>query len=256
VGDRVELVQRDEQYIIVDVLPRKNFIARYDHHKGKYQGFAANVDVMFVVTSANREFSPNRIRRFLALCGNQDVKKMIVLTKVDLAKNTVKDFIQTIEKQFAGVGYVAINALCPEQVQLLLKHVKRGQSMLLLGSSGVGKSTIINTLCGMNLAVNEVKGGKHFNKGRHTTSSRNMYYTPCGRRIIDVPGVRIVGVESEVAKSSEIFDKIMDIATGCKFRNCAHETEPGCAVKGAIDGGKLSAEELEWYKSTINQSDR
>ncbi|MCL2846448.1 MAG: ribosome small subunit-dependent GTPase A [Firmicutes bacterium] len=255
VGDVVEMDKRADQHIILGIQTRKNYIARYDHFRERYQGFAANVDVIFVVTSANREFSPNRVRRFLALSGDQNVRKIIVLTKIDMATE-LPEIVKTIQTQFAGIEHIAINALDRAQVDKLKKLVKKGQSMLLLGSSGVGKSTIINTLAGTNIKTNEVKDERHFNKGKHTTSSRNMYYTPCGRKIIDVPGVRIVGIEREVAQSSELFDTIMDLAVGCKFRNCAHKTEDGCAVKAAIENGDIEPEELQWYFDTLDASER
>jgi len=256
VGDAVMLEQHNDAWLIVDVEQRKNFIARYDHFKERYQGFAANVDMLFVVTSANREFSPARIRRFLALCGDQDIAKVIVLTKIDLAGDNLHRYVSELKSNFPTVKHIAINALDRAQVKKLIKFIPADGTMLLLGTSGVGKSTIINTLCGTNLKTGEVKDEKHFNKGKHITSSRNMYQTKCGRRVIDVPGVRIVGVEQSVAESSELFDKIAELATRCKFSNCKHQTEGVCAVKSAIQSGKLSKEELDWYFATTQNKDR
>jgi len=177
VNDNVLLEKREDKYFVMEVLPRRNLIARYDFYKERHQGFAANIDTVFVVTSATKEFSMNRIRRFLALCG--DVRKVVVVTKVDIGS----------APKIPGVEQVNINALNPNDVTKL----KWKGTALMMGSSGVGKSTILNTLCGLNLKTREVSG----DKGKHTTSARTMYFLDDGRRIIDTPGVRIVGVEGE-----------------------------------------------------------
>jgi len=142
------------------------------------------------VTSANKEFSINRVKRFLALCEGQDLRKVVIVTKVDLAREVPKINI-------AGVEQINMNALDMKDVGKL----KWNGTALLMGSSGVGKSTILNTLCGLNLKTREVQGDRLANKGRHTTSARTMYFLEDGRRIIDTPGVRIVGVEGETVQT-------------------------------------------------------
>jgi len=253
VGDKVQLQHRDSQYLITSIQPRKNYLARYDHDRERYQGFASNLDTIFVVTGANKEFSPTRIRRFLLLSGGQDIRKVIVLTKVDLlSKKELAEFTKTLEKEFPMVEHVCINALDKVAVESLLGFVRKKGSMILLGSSGVGKSTITNTLCGLELKTSEtLKGGRFADKGKHTTSSRNMYYTKSGHKIIDVPGIKIVGVEHSTVLESEIFEKIRELAKQCKFTNCRHDTEPSCAVKLAIESGELDEIEFENYLEII-----
>jgi len=190
VNDNVVLEKREDKYFVKGILERRNLIARYDFYKERHQGFAANIDAVFIVTSANREFSINRVKRFLALCDGQDVRKVVVVTKIDLEGNVPKINIE-------GVEQININSLDPKDVGRL---EWRGTA-LLMGSSGVGKSTILNTLCGLNLKTREVQGDRLANKGRHTTSARTMYFLKDGRRIIDTPGVRIVGVEGENSSS-------------------------------------------------------
>lgn len=190
VNDSVHLEKREDKYFVQEILPRRNLIARYDFYKDRYQGFAANVDVVFIVTSANREFSLNRIKRFLALCDGQDVRKVVVVTKTDLAAQIPKIGIE-------GVEQIDMNALDERDVKKLFWK----GTALLMGSSGVGKSTILNTLCGLNLKTREVQGDRLANKGKHTTSARTMYFLADGRKIIDTPGVRIVGVEGDSAES-------------------------------------------------------
>lgn len=190
VNDSVHLEKRGDKYFVQEILPRRNLIARYDFYKDRYQGFAANVDVVLIVTSANREFSLNRIKRFLALCDGQDVRKVVVVTKTDLATQIPKIGIE-------GVEQIDMNALDERDVKKLFWK----GTALLMGSSGVGKSTILNTLCGLNLKTREVQGDRLANKGKHTTSARTMYFLADGRKIIDTPGVRIVGVEGDSAES-------------------------------------------------------
>jgi ribosome biogenesis GTPase len=190
VNDSVILEKREDKYFVKEILPRKNLIARYDFYKERHQGFAANIDTVFVVTSANREFSLNRVKRFLALCDGQDVRKVVVVTKVDLTKDVPKVNLPDVEQ-------ININSLDVKDVGKL----KWNGTALMMGSSGVGKSTILNTLCGLKLKTREVQGDRLANKGRHTTSARTMYFLEDGRRIIDTPGVRIVGIKGEVAET-------------------------------------------------------
>jgi ribosome biogenesis GTPase len=190
VNDFVAMEKREDKYFVMEILPRKNLIARYDFYKDKHQGFAANLDVVFIVTSANREFSINRVKRFLALCEGQDVRKVVIVTKVDLTKQVPKIDVE-------GVEQININALEERDV----KKITWKGTALMMGSSGVGKSTILNTLLGLRLKTREVQGERLANKGRHTTSARTMYFLPDGRRIIDTPGVRIVGVEGATGET-------------------------------------------------------
>jgi len=202
VGDFVGVEKREDRWIILRVMPRKNIIRRYDVERDRYQPFASNVGTVFVVTSANLEFSLSRLGRFLALLGGEDVRIVIVVTKIDLHEGE-DDYVAMVKAMLAkgsedfdysNVKAVSINALKKAEVKKLLKYVDEGASALLLGSSGVGKSTIINTLLNLDLKTNEDKGMRHSNKGRHTTSSRTLYYLPCGKKIIDVPGIKVVGV--------------------------------------------------------------
>lgn len=254
VGDIVVLEKKDDQFLIQSIKPRKNFISRYDHHKDRVQGFAANLGTIFIVTSANKEFSTNRIRRFLALAGDQKVRQVIVLTKVDLITGEELDFYKKVlKKEFTGIDVVCINSLKPTEVKKLLKFVGEGESVILLGTSGVGKTTIINTLLGKNLKTNEVKGERHGHKGKHTTSSRNMYSMPCGRKIIDVPGIKIVGTTKEDVENSPIFRRIVELSRQCKYTNCKHITEDNCAVKFSIEDGDLEEWELNAFREIAGE---
>ena len=196
VNDVVEIEQREDKYFILDVAPRKNFIARFDADTQKHQYFAANIDTAFIVTSANLEFSPARIRRFMSLIEGKRIKCVIVLTKMDT--NHPAAYVARMQAGQLGVDCVAINALDPNDVGKLLTYWKPGESAMLMGSSGVGKSTIINTLGNLSIETREAQGDRRLNQGRHTTSARTMYYLQCGRKIIDNPGVKLVASQENV----------------------------------------------------------
>jgi len=191
VGDRVTLEQREDKYFILDIKSRRSVLQRFDETKQRYQHIASNVDVVFIVTSANREFSAMRIKKFLALCEDQPVRKVVVVTKTDQNKKSCHLSSVICHLPTDGVAY--INALDKNDVRKLFDFWNSGETALLMGTSGVGKSTIINTLCGLNLKTCEIQGARRLNQGRHTTSARTMYFLECGRKIIDNPGVRIVG---------------------------------------------------------------
>ena len=204
VNDVVILQQREDKFFIQSIEERKNYVARYDAYKDRFQGFAANIDTAFIVTSANREFSENRIKRFLTMLDvdGQEIRKMIVLTKIDLTDNTAEYLARFEELRRAvacgdqsSIEILPTNALHKPDVRKLLKYFKN--TALLMGGSGVGKSTILNTLLNLDLKTREVLADRLGNKGKHTTSARTMYYLDDGRKIIDTPGVKIVGIEGE-----------------------------------------------------------
>ena len=199
VGDIALIEKEYDQYLLKNIEERKTIIGRYDHDRNRFQVFAANVDVAFIVTSANKEFNINRVKRFLNLISEQDIRPVVVLTKKDLADD-LSPFISQIEELEEDVDILPINAMLPEDVMKLLNFVKRGQTMLLLGASGVGKSTITNTLTGLNIRTQETQGEKHGNRGKHTTSARNLYQIPKsnGKKIIDSPGISIIATENDI----------------------------------------------------------
>ena len=191
VGDWVEVLQIEDQFFVQDYEERKNFLGRYDPYKNRVQGLAANVDWMIVVTSANREFSVNRIKRFFTLAGEQQINTAIILTKVDLCKDVSK-FTKILGTEFPDVPVIKMNALTSKEVHKIYDLVEEGESVLLVGSSGVGKTTIINTMTGLQLRTLPTKTGKFQDHGKHTTSARTLYPTPNGRKVIDIPGIKIV----------------------------------------------------------------
>lgn len=188
VNDKVVIEQREDKFFILEIKPRKNILSRYDETKDRHQYFAANIDIVFIVTSANREFSIDRIKRFIALAETQSIKSIVILTKTDQSDRTYYQNILESEK----IEYIGINATNKTDVEKLFAFWKSGETAILIGSSGVGKSTLINSLTGLDLRTQEIQSARRLNQGRHTTSARTLYFLPCGRKIIDNPGIKIV----------------------------------------------------------------
>jgi ribosome biogenesis GTPase len=255
VNDTVFLTKSEDRLIITNLAKRRNAISRYDACKEREQGLAANIDLACIVTSANLEFSPNRIRRFLTLLGGQDIKALIVLSKKDLAKN-INGYIKRLTTEFPDVNYLAVNSLQLTDVIKIFDFLPQSGTALLMGSSGVGKSTIINTLTNSTIKTREVSDKRFANRGKHTTSARTVYTLPDGRRLIDIPGVRIVGVQKSTADASEVFAQIVELSARCKYTNCQHKTEDGCAVLDAVNSGRLTHEALERYQEIAEDRQR
>ncbi|MCL2587229.1 MAG: GTPase RsgA [Firmicutes bacterium] len=196
VGDFVDVQKIQDQYFIQSIEERKNFIGRYDIYKNRVQGLASNVDWAIVVTSATREFSVNRIQRFLQLGGEQQINYAVILTKVDLIKKA-QTYLDALAENFPDIPIIQMNALKKSEVEKIYDLVKEDESILFLGSSGVGKTTIINSLTGLQLRTKETKTGKFRDSGKHTTSARTLYTTPAGRKVIDIPGIKIIEVIPE-----------------------------------------------------------
>jgi ribosome biogenesis GTPase len=253
VGDWVVL---DEGCSSIErVLDRKSVFRRVAAgEKTEVQIIAANIDVVFVVTSCNDEFNESRLERYLALAAEAGVLPVIVLTKVDLCDD-FNDYAVRARTVQADVPVESVNALDSSTFGGIMAWIERGNTVALVGSSGVGKSTILNSLLGDDVAAT---GGvrEDDKKGRHTTTYRALHRLPGGGLLIDVPGMRELKVHAVDAALGEVFEEIESIASQCRFSDCSHESEPGCAVRLAVDEGRVEGRRLRNYQKLLRENER
>ncbi|MCF2904798.1 ribosome small subunit-dependent GTPase A [Octadecabacter sp. CECT 8868] len=214
--------------------------------ESKPQLIAANVDTLGIVTSCNADFNVARLERYLAMCAASGCLPLVILTKADHCDDP-QSYVRQAEKLSPLLSAVAINATDDEDVKRVNAWCSNGQTLALVGSSGVGKTTIQNRLTGIADTTQDIREDDA--KGRHTTTNRNLRPTLAGGWLIDTPGMRELRLVDATEGVDEVFSDITELATQCKFNDCAHITEPGCAVRAAIDAGDLDADRLErWRK--------
>lgn len=212
---------------------------------GEVQLIAANVDSLFIVTSANRDFNVARLERYLAISQDAGAYPVIVISKADRVES-VQEFVAAASRLAAGTLVEALDTRDPEAVEVLRPWCASGQTVALLGSSGVGKSTLVNTLAGAGQSTRRVRSDEH--RGRHTTTSRSMHRLPHGGWLIDTPGMRELQLVDIGEALDSVFDDVADLAAHCRFADCSHAAEPGCAVLAAVDDGVLGIDRLQRYK--------
>ncbi len=248
VGDWVTFEPQSQEgtTVIQAVLPRRTQLSRKAAGRAdEEQVVAANVDVVFLVSALTRDLNPRRLERYLTVAWDSGAQPVVVLTKSDLCED-VEAARERIAALAPDVPLHTVSSLSGEGLDALWQYIGGNRTVALIGSSGVGKSTLINRLLGS--ARMEVGEVREDDKGRHTTTHRELFVLPQGGLVIDTPGMRELGVMENEEGLRTAFTDIETLAAGCRFNDCRHEKEPGCAVQEAIRGGQLAPERLENYR--------
>lgn len=262
VGDWVLITEiNQEQAVINGVLPRKTVIKRKYGDKNRIgnktevQIIGTNIDVAFIVESANRDYNLNRFERYLAIIKDQGIKPVIIINKIDLiSKEKLESTISQAKERFSDVDIILASTLNNNGLNELKSFIAKGKTYCFLGSSGVGKSSLINKLIGEDI----IKTGNISNysdRGKHVTTSRQMYFLQNKGMVIDNPGIREVGMTDVGSGIDNLFDEIYELGKNCKYRDCTHINEPGCEVLKALKQGKLDENKYNNYLNLKKESE-
>jgi len=249
VGDWVAISVFDSGFAIIHkIFPRFSVIKRKAAGKsGDVQIIAANIDFAFIVQAVDRDFSINRLDRYLTICYSSGVKPVILLSKSDLIDYShLAEIIKSVQLRIDNIPVIAISNESYMGYNDIKNLIEKGKTYCMLGSSGVGKSTLLNNLSGKSLMKTEAIS-ESTNRGKHITTHRELTVLDSGGILIDNPGMREVGITDSKEGFEIAFDKIFEIAEACKFKDCTHISESGCAVLEAVESGKLERKSYENY---------
>lgn len=253
VGDYVRFtLLEDGQAVIEQIKERTSVIKRKSASTDEEQVMAANVSLVFIVMGLDGDYNLSRLERYLQLASASDIPAVVLLNKTDVT-NQLDERLQEVEAVAGTTRVIPISALSGEGLLMVKECFTPDTTAVLLGSSGAGKSTITNWLLGEDAqAVKETRADD--SRGRHTTTSRQLFNLPFGGSLIDTPGMRELGVlDEEGSEKVSIFEKIETVALNCKFRNCDHEKSAGCAVLAALEAGELSIREFQNYQKLLKE---
>ncbi len=249
VGDWVAISEIGEgQAIIHQILKRKSFIARKSISSDDLQIIAANIDIAFITTSVDNDFNLNRIERYLTITNTGNIQPILLLTKTDLiTENELIQKTELLKKQYKNIPIYQLSINDNSLLEGFISIFEKGKTYCFLGSSGVGKSTIINKLLSQELfKTNEISSSTK--KGKHTTTHRELVILKQKYIVIDTPGMREIGVTTDKEGIENTFNQIVEMAQKCRFHNCTHTIEMGCAVKLAIEKGEIDFRVYENYQ--------
>jgi len=254
VGDWVIADSVHEHLRISLIIQAKNRIERFA--KNQTQVIAANLDYLWIITSANDEFNLKRLQRYLALAYEFNVEPVVILTKTDLcSRDLIDDLLDQIRQLNVYLAH-AISVNDETSLSVLNTYFQQGNSIALVGSSGVGKSTLINALIGTEQSTQNIRADD--DKGKHTTTHRQLFFlpTPYGQvAIIDTPGMRELQLSNAEQGIEQTFMDIIELSQRCKFSDCSHNNEPGCAIKSALSSGVLTRSHLANYLKLLKEDE-
>ncbi len=249
VGDWVALINYDAAFSIIHkILPRFSMISRQAVGQfGEIQIIATNIDYALLVQAVDRDFNINRLERYLAICFSSKVSPLIVLTKTDLiTRQKADEIISSIKLRIKDIPVFAISNETQNGYEALKMMIEKGKTYCLLGSSGVGKSTLLNNLTGRTIMKTD-EISQSTNKGRHVTSHREMVLLENGGILVDNPGMREVGIADSANGLETAFHSILSFSENCRFKDCTHTGEAGCAVLEAVEKGEIDKSSYENY---------
>lgn len=249
VGDWVAISEYEENKVLIHaIFPRRTMIEREAVGKqGEKQIIATNIDCAFIVQAVDRDFNINRIERYLTICYASAVKPVIILNKTDLiAESQLEDILSSVKERVSEVPVFAISNESRVGYEQVLGHIQKGSTYCLLGSSGVGKSTLMNNLSGKEL-MQTGSISESTNKGRHVTSHRELIVLDSGGIIIDNPGMREVGIADASAGLDTTFEMIVSLSGQCRFHDCTHVHESGCAIREAVENEEIDQASYDNY---------
>lgn len=255
VGDWVALTTYAADFSVIHkTLPRLSIITRQAVGQfGEIQIIATNIDYAFLIQAIDRDFSINRLERYLTICYSSKVKPIIVLTKTDLInEQKIAELTDSIKQRIKDIPVFAISNETTDGYEALKKMIEKGKTYCMLGSSGVGKSTLLNNLSGRTLMKTDTIS-QSTNRGRHITSHRELIVLESGGILIDNPGMREVGIADTSSGLETTFDKIISLSQKCKFKDCTHSNEIGCSVLEAVEKGEIDIKSYENYLKMVRE---